>query len=134
MDKIVRGKITKITGFGAFVAVEGGASGLIHISEISREFVKDINAFLSEGQEVEAAVISQDENGRLSLSLKRLPAPQPQSGAAVPPDDYFRKPKSDDSSLEGMLSRFRSVSDDKMGDLKKGYDGKRGKTVKKTKH
>ena len=85
MGKIVKGKVTKITNFGAFVAVEGGASGMIHISEVSQSFVKDIKDFLTEGQEVECAVVSSDENGRLALSLKRLPQ-KAASCAAVPPE------------------------------------------------
>ena len=134
MEKIVKGKITRITGFGAFVAVEGGATGMIHISEVSQSYVKDIREFVTEGQEIEAAVVSQDENGRLSLSLKRVPPKAPERSAAAPPDDFYRARKSDEHSLEDMISRFKSISDDKMGDLKRGYDGKRGKGVKKGKH
>ena len=72
MQATVKGKITKITGFGAFVSTDDGKTGMIHISEISSGFVKDIRDYLSVGQEVEAAVISTDENGRLSLSLRRV--------------------------------------------------------------
>ena len=61
MHATVKGKITKITGFGAFVSTNDGKTGMIHISEISSGFVKDIRDYLSVGQEVEAAVISTDE-------------------------------------------------------------------------
>ncbi|MDD4125208.1 MAG: S1 RNA-binding domain-containing protein [Eubacteriales bacterium] len=134
MEKVVKGKITKITNFGAFMAIEGGKSGMIHISEISQSFVKNIHDFLKEGQEIEAAIISEDENGRLALSLKRLipkAAPKVTSG---PPDDFYSPRKGDDKSFEAMMTRFKSVSDEKICDLKKGYDGKRGKNTKKTKH
>ena len=134
MEKIVKGKVTKITGFGAFVAVEGGAGGMIHISEISNSYVKDIRDFISEGQTVECAVIATDESGRMSLSLKRLPQKAAESVGNVPPDDFYGLPKSGDTSLEGMITRFKSISDDKIGDLKKGYDGKRGKSGRHNKH
>ena len=70
--KTVKGKITKITAFGAFVAVEGGGSGLIHISEVSAGFVKDVKNHLSEGEQVEALVLSVDENKRYTIIKKIL--------------------------------------------------------------
>ena len=133
METIVKGKITRIMPFGAFVAVEGGGSGMIHISEVSASYVKDINEFLSEGQEIEAAVISTDANGRLSLSLKRMPQKAIRTGGDQP-DDFYRVSKEGDTTLEDMISRFKSISDDKMGDLKRGHDGKRGKNAKRTRH
>ena len=106
---------------------------MIHISEVSASYVKDIREFLTEGQEIEAAVVSSDENGRLSLSLKRLPRKAAREGSGQP-DDFYRVSKESDPSLEGMISRFKSISDDKMGDLKRGYDGKRGKNAKRQRH
>ena len=50
MQATVKGKITKITGFGAFVSTDDGKTGMIHISEISSGFVKDIRDYLSVGQ------------------------------------------------------------------------------------
>lgn len=118
----VKGKITRITVFGAFVSVDGGGSGMIHISEVAKGYVKDIKDHLTEGQEVEALVISCDENGRLNLSLRRL-APK-YDPTAAPPEVSFLSEKSE--SFEEMMHRFKSVSDDKMGDLKRGYENKRG--------
>ncbi len=134
MEKIVKGKVTKITNFGAFVAVEGGAGGMIHISEVSQSYVKDIKDYLTEGQEVECAVIAADENGRLSLSLKRLPQRSAARASNDPPEDYYSFSGKRDSSLEGMITRFKSISDDKIGDLRKGGDAKRGRSAKRTKH
>ena len=51
--KILKGKVTGITNFGAFVDLEGGATGLVHISEISNEYVKDINDHVKVGDVVE---------------------------------------------------------------------------------
>lgn len=73
---VVAGKVTGIKKFGAFVTLEEGGSGLVHISEISNSYVEDINEHLQEGQEVKVKVKSIDENGRIDLSIKRTQEPE----------------------------------------------------------
>ena len=58
VGSILTGKVTTITKFGAFVALEGGGSGLVHISEIANTFVNDVHDFLQEGQTVKVLVLS----------------------------------------------------------------------------
>ena len=53
---VLEGKVTSITKFGAFVALEGGKSGLVHISEIANSYVNDVHDFLQEGQDVKVTV------------------------------------------------------------------------------
>ena len=65
-------KITKITNFGAFCEIVPGKIGLIHISEISNRFVKDIRDFLKEGDIVKARVLNIDHQGRITLTIKNL--------------------------------------------------------------
>ena len=72
---ILEGKVTGITKFGAFVALPGGRSGLVHISNISDSYVNDINDFLSVGQEVKVKVMNIDQSNRINLSIKHA---QPQ--------------------------------------------------------
>ena len=67
VGSILEGKVTTITKFGAFVALEGGRSGLVHISEIANTFVNDVHDFLQEGQTVKVLVLSA-ENGKINLS------------------------------------------------------------------
>jgi len=119
----VKGKITKITSFGAFVSVEGGGSGMIHISEVSSDYVKDIKDYLTEGQEVEALVISTDDSGRMNLSLRRLAR---KNDFSTPPPEINMSPKRENDSFENMMHRFKAISDDKLVDLKRGYESKRG--------
>lgn len=69
-DKI-KGKITGIVDFGLFVSLDPQVEGLIHISEISWSRVSDLNKLFKVGDEIEAMIISTDD-GRISLSLKRL--------------------------------------------------------------
>ena len=69
---IVSGKITGLTDFGAFVELEGGKTGMIHISEVAPNYVKDIREHVSVGQEVKAKIISVSPDGKISLSIRKL--------------------------------------------------------------
>ncbi len=71
VSEVVSGKITAIMNFGAFVLLEDGTSGLVHISEISKNFVKDVNDFLSVGQEVKVVSLATDHDGKKRLSMKQ---------------------------------------------------------------
>ena len=74
---IVEGKVTGITKFGAFVALPGGRSGLVHISEIAYSYVSEVSEHLKEGQEVKVKVIGIDQANRINLSIKQVtPPPQ----------------------------------------------------------
>ena len=71
--KIVQGVVTGIETYGAFVAFDEFYSGLIHISEISNGFVKDINDFLQIGEIIYTQILDVDEeNNRLKLSIKNI--------------------------------------------------------------
>ena len=66
-------KVTGIQKYGAFVEIDDEYDGLIHISEISYGFVKDVNDFVNVGDEIYAQVISvDDDNSRLKLSIKDI--------------------------------------------------------------
>lgn len=70
---IVEGKITGIQAYGAFVALDDDTSGLIHISEISDGYVKDITRFVRVGDTVRVKIIDSDEStNQVRLSLKAL--------------------------------------------------------------
>ena len=69
---IVEGKVTGIKPFGAFVSLPEGKTGLVHISEVSYEFVQDLSTVLSDGQTVSVKVISIAPDGKIALSIKRL--------------------------------------------------------------
>ena len=67
---IYKGTVTKITTFGAFVAVGGGKEGLLHKSKISKERVEKVEDFLKIGQEVMVKVTDIDEQDRISLTMR----------------------------------------------------------------
>jgi len=70
---VVNGKVTNITGFGAFCDIGVHQDGLIHISQITEKYIKDVNEVLYTGQKVKVKVISVDtERKRISLSMKDI--------------------------------------------------------------
>lgn len=86
VGKVVRGKIDRITQFGVFMKLEDDLSGLIHLSELSHEPVKDAAKIVKIGQEVEAKIIAIDpEDHRIGLSMKALEEPYPIGEKAVEP-------------------------------------------------
>ncbi len=68
----VKGKITAIKPYGAFVKIDEEVSGLIHISEFSHRYVRDIEDYVSVGDTLELRVIDIDDTGKVSLSYKAL--------------------------------------------------------------
>lgn len=90
IGQIVKGKVSKLASFGAFVEIEEGIDGLVHISQISDDRVQKVKDALQPGQDVEARVIKIDAvERRIGLSIK----------AAKLPDDQFVV---DESMLEGL--------------------------------
>ncbi|MBO5410884.1 MAG: S1 RNA-binding domain-containing protein [Clostridia bacterium] len=138
---IVTGKVTGLTDFGAFVEIEGGKTGMIHISEVAPNYVKDIKEHLKVGQEVKSKVISVSAEGKISLSIRKLSdAPKEQQPQQRPPRPRQERrssppvwngqkssapPAGEKQSFEDMMARFKQVSDEKMTDLKR-TDSKRG--------
>lgn len=71
VGNVVKGKVTGIQSYGAFVALDESTQGLVHISEIAHGYVKDVNEHLSVGNEVEVKILSVDEKaGKIGLSIK----------------------------------------------------------------
>jgi polyribonucleotide nucleotidyltransferase len=68
--KIYEGTVSRLAEFGAFVTLFPGKDGLVHISQITPERVKDINAFLKVGDKVRVKVLEIDRQGRIRLSIK----------------------------------------------------------------
>lgn len=118
IGSVVEGTVTGITNFGAFVLLPNGKTGLVHISEVADEYVRDVNDHLKEQQVVRVKVLSHDERGRTALSIKQAD-PNYRPGGGRPRD---RRPS---PSFEDKLSRFLKDSEDRMTDLRR-IEGKRG--------
>ncbi|MGN0171254.1 MAG: S1 RNA-binding domain-containing protein [Acutalibacteraceae bacterium] len=135
VGSVLEGKITGITKFGAFVELEPGTTGMVHISEVANTYVKEIRDHVTEGQTVKVKVLSVGDDGKISLSIKKAlpPAPrEPRQPARSPgrPGGFewqsASSRRSGSESFEDMMSRFKQTSDEKMSDLKRSMDGKHG--------
>ena len=143
IGSVLEGTVTTITKFGAFVALEGGKSGLVHISEIANTYVNEVRDFLQEGQTVKVKVLSA-ENGKINLSIKKALPPEPRP-VQQRPAGYTRPAASsrpsaarpavrrqaaptppEELSFEDKLKQFMTASEGKMADLNRSMDGKRG--------
>ena len=71
---ILPGKVTGITNFGAFVDLGNRKTGLVHISEVSNSYIKDIKDVLTVGDEVQVKVMEIAGDGKVSLSIRRASA------------------------------------------------------------
>lgn len=132
VGKIYEGKVTGITKFGAFVELEPGTTGMVHISEVANTFVSEIKDHLAEGQSVKVKVLSVSEEGKISLSIKKASEnPNPKNrrnGGGKRPESKpqaEKVPQTPEAAFEDMLNKFKQSSDERMGDLKKVIDNKR---------
>jgi len=76
VGKIYEGKVTGIIKFGAFVELEPGKSGMVHISEVAPTFVQEISDHVQVGQTVKVKVLNIAEDGKISLSIKKAMEPE----------------------------------------------------------
>jgi S1 RNA binding domain protein len=147
--KLSEGIVIKIVPFGAFVKTDTNEVGLVHISEISDTYVKDVNQFLKEGDKVIVRVIGRNKDGKLNLSIKAAkaaggaegtaaapaaegssPARTPAPGApSSPRPSYSARPFHEKpllSPFDMMMKRYLQDSQEWQVDKKKRTERKRG--------
>ncbi len=101
--------------------------GLVHISEVSRDYVEDIHTVLKVGDSVKVKVLSIDEKGKIALSVKKaLPMPERRNERPRGASERGEQAPTETSKLDDMLSKFLKDSDEKQLYLKKNIDSKRG--------
>lgn len=130
-ESMLEGIVTGITKFGAFIELPEKKVGLVHISEVADEYVKDVHDFLQIGDKVAVKIVSVDDKGRIGLSIKQAQAPTERKEIRTKPE--FRERKFDShrrsngtASFEDRLSRFLKESDERLMDLKRNTESKRG--------
>ncbi len=136
VGSIVEGKVSGITAFGAFIQLPEGKTGLVHISEIAGGYVKNVKDFLQEDQDVKVKVLSIDDKGKISLSIKKASENsegRPSRRFSKPENVDFSKKKPEVSlSFEDRLSKFKVDSDERAKDIKRNIESKRGGGYKKS--
>lgn len=112
---VVEGRVTGITHFGAFVELQPGVTGLVHISEVADAYVRDIKDYLKENDHVKVKVINIDK-GKIGLSIRQ----------ANPNASPYRSRPANPRQFEDRLARFLRDSDERLGELRRSQDSKRG--------
>lgn len=145
---IVEGKVTGITNFGAFVELPDGKTGLCHISEIADDYVKDVKDYLKDSQSVKVKIISIDEKGKISLSIRQA---DPSKSSEPKPSENKPKPSTEKTfvkkksfgeggdkppykprtSSTGGYSKEKSYSKDRGGSSSRGNSGRDFKSAPK---
>src|SRR5690606_30726396 len=106
----LQGKVTGITNFGAFIELDKGKTGLVHISEVADNYVKDINDHLKVGEQVEVKVINVEQDGKIGLSIKKAKDRPASSRPAPSSRPKVRKDRTE--NFEAKMSRFLKDSED----------------------
>lgn len=143
IGQIYEGTVKTITNFGAFVEVstEGNpqsVTGMVHISEITNTFVRDIHDFLAENDIVKVKVLGVNPQGKISMSIKQARPPEeksPRRKTRDNPKPRIYEPKrsipQSEMSFEDMLLHFKQCSEENICDLKRGSERKGGSRSKK---
>ena len=141
VGSVLDGVVSGITNFGAFIELPEGKTGLVHISEVADEYVKDVHDFLAEKDKVKVKVVAIDEKGKIGLSIKQLQEKKAEESTEAPARERssfraprnnfggrdFRKPnRATSASFEDKLSKFLKDSDERLTDLRRKTDSKRG--------
>ncbi len=133
VGQIYAGKVKGIAQYGAFIEIDGAGTGMVHISEIANSFVKDVNDYLKEGQEVKVKVLNINDDGKIALSIKKAnenaeeqlrPAKRPERRPNV--WEPKKKPPVTELGFEDMLTRFKQNSEEKICALKRNTERKTG--------
>lgn len=124
VGKIVDGTVTGITNFGAFIELPEGKSGLVHISEISHDYVKNVSDYVKKGDKVKVKVLSVSNDDKISLSIRQA---KPKTTQPVELDWSAQESSQKGMSFEDKLNQFLKDSNEKMDQLKT-RDSRRGRT------
>jgi S1 RNA binding domain protein len=132
----LQGKVTGITKFGAFVELPDGSTGLVHISEVADNYVKDINDHLKVGDQVEVKVINVEKDGKIGLSIKKaIDKPEAPQRSRSHSNSHSQRPRQNRSNdrnapkvetFESKMAKFLKDSEDRLTSLKRHTESKRG--------
>lgn len=125
VGSVVEGVVSGITDFGAFIQLPEGKTGLVHISEISKDYVSKVDEYLKKDQKVKVKVISESKEGKLSLSIRQA---EPNKSSVKKPENIDWSKQEDKGkglSFEDKLSKFLKDSGEKQEQMRK-KDNKKG--------
>lgn len=115
VGKVVEGTVTGITNFGAFVQLPEGKSGLVHISEISHDYVEKVSDYLKRNEKVKVKVLSITNDNKISLSIRQA---KPKSNKPSEIDWNTPDDKQKGMSFEDKLNSYLKDSSEKISQMK----------------
>lgn len=110
VGSIIKGKVERIFPYGAFVSIDDGVDGLVHVSQIAHSWIKNANEALKEGQEVEAKIIGFEDN-RITLSIKELLPPPEETEIAEGEEKKPRAKKADGEKKEKKAKKAEKTDE-----------------------
>jgi predicted RNA-binding protein with RPS1 domain len=116
---IVPGTVVRIAPYGAFIRLESGETGLVHISEIDRNYVRSVEEHLRIDDSVTVKVVGVKEDGKIDLSIK-------QAASDWQPEVARPRRAGKDPEFEQKLKRFMRSSEERLVDVKRQREGRRG--------
>lgn len=132
---VLEGRVTGIKPFGAFVELEPGVSGMVHISEVSNAFVENIAEVLQMGQTVRVRVLSVSPEGRIALSIKKALPPESRGRQGGQSPRVWQPPRRSENaaplSFEDMMNRYKQSSEERLNDLNRAAENRRGGSRRK---
>jgi S1 RNA binding domain protein len=136
---VVTGVVEQVMPYGAFVRLSTGQRAMVHISQLSHNFVKNVSDVVSAEQEITAKVIKIDDKGRIDLSIKAMSEPparpsrppfrKPGGSGGGPSGGFSREnsaPKTPEEDFERKLSSFLKKSEEKIATLNSAKSSGRG--------
>ncbi|MCM3639466.1 S1 domain-containing RNA-binding protein [Sporosarcina luteola] len=124
----LQGKVTGITNFGAFVELPNGSTGLVHISEVADNYVKDINDHLKVGDMVEVKVMNVGTDGKIGLSIRKAKPEAERPQRPQRPRHSGGRPSHTErpENFEQKMAKFMKDSEERLSTLKRATESKRG--------
>jgi S1 RNA binding domain protein len=113
---VVEGTVVKVMEYGAIVKLDSGETGMVHISQIDKNYVKAVGDHVRENDRVTVKVVGQKEDGKIDLSIK-----QADPGYEERPQQRGGR----DPEFEQKLKKFMNQSQERLVDLKRHREGKR---------
>ncbi|MSR88502.1 MAG: S1 RNA-binding domain-containing protein [Candidatus Margulisbacteria bacterium] len=127
IGKVFSGVITHVAAFGAFVKLDIGEEGLVHISEVANEYVTDITKFASIGQKVTVKILMRNKKNKLEFSIKKATESEEIVSQYIP----AKAPKNND--FDTKISAFLKKSEEKQVDIRRNLKSKQGIVKKRSK-
>ena len=130
IGNIVEGTVDNITKYGAFVKLPNNKKGLVHISEVSSDYVKEVRDYLTENQKIKVKILSITDDGKIGLSIRQATESYNITSNIEHKDKSFNKISGENvsggrtefkgnsgrrkMSFEDMMDRFKRISSDKL--------------------